>query len=131
MRIGDLAAATGVSTQTIRFYEREGLLPVPSRGSNGYRVYTDEVTTRVGFIRAAQAAGLTLSDIAGVLALRQEGQAPCSHVLSLLTSKLGAVRARQQELARIETELVAMITTSSTLDPTTCTERSVCDIIPQ
>ncbi|MCE0508919.1 heavy metal-responsive transcriptional regulator [Microbacterium sp. KKR3/1] len=131
MRIGDLAAATGVSTQTLRFYEREGLLPAPSRQSNGYRVYDDGVASRVGFIRAAQTAGLTLSDIAGVLALREDGQAPCSHVHSLLTGKLGEVRARQQELARLERALVGMLTTSSALDPATCSERSICHVIPQ
>ncbi len=131
MRIGDLAAATGVSTKTLRFYEREGLLPAPSRQSNGYRVYDDGVASRVGFIRAAQTAGLTLSDIAGVLALREDGQAPCSHVHSLLTGKLGEVRARQQELARLERALVGMLTTSSALDPATCSERSICHVIPQ
>lgn len=129
MRIGDLAATTAVSTQTLRFYEREGLIPAPGRQSNGYRVYDDEVASRVGFIRAAQTAGLTLADIAGVLALREDGQAPCSHVRRLLTDKLDDVRARQQELARLETELVDMLTTSSTLDPSTCSERSVCNVI--
>ena len=77
-RIGDLAAVTRVSTQTIRFYEREGLLLTPGRESNGYRVYEDDVVRRVGFIRAAQAGGLKLSDIAGVLKLREAGQVPCS-----------------------------------------------------
>lgn len=131
MRIGDLAAATGVSTQTLRFYEREGLLPAPNRQSNGYRVYDHEVASRVEFIRAAQTAGLTLSDIVGVLTLRDDGQAPCSHVRTLLTGKLDEVRARQQELARLEAELIGMLTTSSTLDPATCSERSICNIIPQ
>jgi DNA-binding transcriptional MerR regulator len=131
MRIGDLAATTGVSTQTLRFYEREGLIPAPGRQSNGYRVYDDDVASRVGFIRAAQTAGLTLADIAGVLALREDGQTPCSHVHTLLTDKLRDVRARQQELARLETELVDMLTTSSALDPATCSERSICNVIPQ
>ena len=83
MRIGDLAATTGVSTQTLRFYEREGLLSAPSRQSNGYRVYDDEVASRVGFIRAAQSAGLTLADIAGVLTLREDGQAPCLSLIHI------------------------------------------------
>ncbi|WP_114202464.1 heavy metal-responsive transcriptional regulator [Janibacter anophelis] len=113
MHIGDLAATTGVSTQTLRFYEREGLIPAPNRQSNGYRVYDDGVASRIGFIRAAQTAGLTLSDIAGVLALREDGQAPCSHVHSLLTGKLDEVRARQRELVRLEKEIVGMLTTSS------------------
>lgn len=131
MRIGDLAAVTGVSTQTIRFYEREGLLLTPGRESNGYRVYEDDVVKRVGFIRAAQAAGLTLSDIAGVLKLREAGQVPCSHVQSLLTGKLQEVRARQEELTRLEAELVGMISTSQSLDPASCSERKICNVISQ
>lgn len=131
MRIGDLAATTGVSTQTLRFYEREGLIPAPGRQSNGYRVYDDDVASRVGFIRAAQTAGLTLADIAGVLALREDGQAPCSHVHSLLTVKLEDVRARQKELARLEVELVDMLTTSAALDASMCSERTICSVIPQ
>lgn len=131
MRIGDLAAITGVSTQTLRFYEREGLIPIPGRQSNGYRFYDDAVTSRVGFIRAAQTAGLSLADIAGVLALREDGQIPCSHVHSLLTAKLEEVRARQEELARLETELVDMLTTSAALDTSTCLERNICSVIPQ
>lgn len=131
MRIGDLAEMTGVSTQTIRFYEREGLLPAPTREGNGYQAYEDRAVARVGFIRAAKAAGLKLTDIAGVLELREVGRAPCSHVNSLLAGKLAEVRARQEELARLEAELVGMIAISRTLDPATCSERSICNIIPQ
>ena len=88
LSVGELAARSGVAVSALHFYEREGLLPAPNRQSNGYRVYDDEVASRVEFIRAAQTAGLTLSDIAGVLTLRDDGQAPCSHVRTLLTGKL-------------------------------------------
>jgi DNA-binding transcriptional MerR regulator len=131
MRIGDLAEMSGVSTQTIRFYEREGLLPAPHRESNGYRSYEDRTVARIGFIRAAQAAGLKLTDIAGVLELREAGQAPCSHVEFLLAEKLSEVRARQEELGRLEAELVGMIVASRMLDPAECSAGSVCNLIPQ
>lgn len=60
MLIGEVSAATGIDTQTIRFYERQGLLPAPNRASNGYRIYDDTVIGRLRFVRAAQCAGLAL-----------------------------------------------------------------------
>lgn len=98
MRIGELSHVVGVTSQTIRFYEREGLLPPPQRASNGYRDYNESSTNRLLFIRSAQSAGLTLAEIATVIDLREEGQEPCAHVVDLLGAKLESVRARQAEL---------------------------------
>jgi len=69
MRIGEAAEAAGVATQTIRFYERRGLLPQPLRGPNGYRDYDASVLNRLAFIRSGQAAGLTLveAEIEGLI----------------------------------------------------------------
>ena len=61
MLIGELAEAVGLTSQTIRFYERRGLLPAPHRAANGYRAYDDSSVFRVLFIRSAQSAGLTLT----------------------------------------------------------------------
>ncbi|RFA06487.1 heavy metal-responsive transcriptional regulator [Subtercola boreus] len=129
MRIGNLAHATGVSAQTIRFYERQGLLPSPDRETNGYRQYNAAAATRLRFIRASQTAGLTLTDIGSVLALRQAGEVPCEHVTALLTGKLEDVRTRQRELALLETELENALDASRQLDPADCTASSVCQII--
>jgi MerR family mercuric resistance operon transcriptional regulator len=129
MRIGELARTTGVSAQTIRFYERQGLLPFPGRETNGYRQYDDDAATRLQFIRASQTAGLTLTDISSVLALRQAGETPCGHVTTLLTSRLDDVRARQRELALLATELEHALDASRTLDPAGCTASNVCQII--
>ncbi len=129
MRIGELARTTGVSAQTIRFYERQGLLPFPERETNGYRQYDDAAAARLRFIRASQTAGLTLTDISSVLALRQAGETPCEHVTTLLTSRLDDVRARQRELALLEIELEHALNASSALDPADCTASSVCQII--
>src|SRR5680860_91024 len=82
MRIGEVAAAAGVPTQTVRFYERRGLLPQPLRGPNGYREYDASILTRLAFIRCGQAAGLTLVEVASILDLRHEGAVPCAHVQS-------------------------------------------------
>ncbi len=70
MHIGELGFAAGLPAQTIRFYERKGLLPAPGRGTNGYRVYDASILPRLQFIRGGQGAGLTLAEIATILELR-------------------------------------------------------------
>lgn len=129
MRIGAIANASGLSAQTIRFYERKGLLPQPERGSNGYREYEATTLNRLQFIRSSQSAGLTLIEIASILDLRGEGSVPCAHVQSLLTTKLRDVHARQQELATLEAELEGLISRSRELDPADCTGQQICQII--
>lgn len=130
MRIGDLTHATGVSTQTIRFYERRGLLPAAAREENGYRQYDDATASRLRFIRSAQTAGLTLTEISSITALREAGEAPCEHVSSLLATKLEDVHARQRELALLEAELHRLIDASRNLDPANCPPGTICQIIP-
>ena len=82
--IGELADIAGVTSQTVRFYERRGLLPDAERGANGYRVYDEAMLARLRFINVAQAAGLTLSEIRSIIHLRDEGDAPCEHVVTLI-----------------------------------------------
>ena len=129
MRIGEVADAAGVPTQTIRFYERRGLLPQPLRGPNGYREYDESVLTRLAFIRSGQAAGLTLVEVASILDLRRDGAVPCGHVHSLLLDKLDAIRARQRELAALQGDLEGLVARSERLDPADCTDTQICNII--
>lgn len=130
MRIGELALVTGVNPQTLRFYERQGLLAPAKREANGYRHYDQTVASHIRFIRGAQAVGMTLADIKGILIIRQDGMTPCEHVTALLVGRLEDVRSRQRELALMETELQNLIDTSRDLDPADCTAGSVCQIIP-
>jgi MerR family mercuric resistance operon transcriptional regulator len=129
MRIGQAAEAAGVPAQTIRFYERTGLLPQPRRAPNGYRDYDASVLTRLAFIRSGQAAGLTLVEVASILDLRREGTVPCAHVTSLLLTKLEGIRTRQCELAVLESELEGLIARSHRLDPADCADDQICHII--
>jgi len=129
MLIGELADAVGLSSPTIRLYERKGLLPAPARGTNGYRVYTASTITRVAFIRTAQAAGLTLVEIASIVDLRDAGQVPCRHVATLLENKLADVRTRRRELAEVEAELGHLIERGHDLDPADCTDTDICHIL--
>lgn len=129
MRIGELASAVGLPSQTIRFYERKGLLPAPERSANGYRTYDECALARLRFIQSAQAGGLTLAEIGSIIDLRDEGNVPCAHVATLINSKLTAVRARIRDLALLETELDAVIERSHRLDPDDCTDADICHII--
>jgi len=128
MLIGQVADALGIPTRTIRFYERKGLLPEPQRADNGYRVYDNTTLARLGFIRSAQAAGLTLAEIVSIIHVRDDGSAPCSHVDALLETKLVVVRARRRHLAELESELVQLLDRSSHLDPADCAAGEICHI---
>ncbi len=128
MLIGQLADALEIPTRTIRFYERKGLLPEPQRAANGYRVYDDTTLARLRFIRTAQTAGLTLAEIASVIHVRDDGTAPCSHVDSLLETKLAEVRSRRRQLATLEAELAHLLDRSRRLNPADCTAGEICHI---
>ena len=129
MRIGELAERVGVPTRTIRFYERRGLLAEPRRSANGYREYGPSAVGRLKFIRSAQAAGLTLEEIRGVVEIRDTGEAPCLHLEGLLNAKLAQVRRRQVELVEMERELEGLLERSRNLDPADCGPGHICHII--
>jgi len=129
MLIGELADTVGLPSQTIRFYERRGLLPEPVRGANGYRIYDESTLTRLNFIHTAQAAGLTLAEIGSIIDLRADGNVPCTHVASLLDSKLTDVRTRIRSLAVLEADLEEVIERSHRLDPADCTDADICHIL--
>ena len=129
MLIGELADAVGVPSQTLRFYERKGLLPRSGRSANGYRVYDESTKTRLHFIKVAQAAGLTLAEIRGILDLRDDGAVPCTHVAALIDNKLTDVRERIRHLAALQTELEALVERSHLLDPADCADADICHIL--
>ena len=84
LHIGELAQTSGVPAKTIRFYEEIDLLPPAQRAENGYRLYDAEDVQRLRFIRNARSLGFTLDDLKEVLALRDQGDAPCRYVAHLL-----------------------------------------------
>ncbi|TFC96784.1 heavy metal-responsive transcriptional regulator [Cryobacterium breve] len=131
MQIRDLAVASGVTAQTIRFYERRGLLPVPAREGNGYRQYDETAVSRLRFIRSAQMAALTLAEIGSIITIRQAGDVPCEHVSTLLFTKLDDVHRQQHALVLLEAELQRLISASQGLDPADCGADTVCHFIPQ
>ena len=107
MRIGELAQACEVSRDTLRFYERERLLPRPSRTSSGYRVYRPEDAARVRFVRRAQAMGLALDDIRELLELKSlKTPDQCRRVASRLRMRVAAVEGKIADLQAFRAELL-------------------------
>lgn len=105
MMIGELARRAGVTPDTVRFYEREGLLPPPPRTPGGYRDYAADALDDLSFIRKAQALGLRLSEVREVLAITAEGRAPCDHVRAAVLTRLDEVERRMNELRELRTTL--------------------------
>ena len=108
-RSGELAKRAGVSTDTLRHYERLGLLPRPRRRENGYREYPGEALARVRLIRNALAIGLTLAELEPILRQRSMGKAPCRQVRALAGSRLKDVEARLVELAAFRDALAEVL----------------------
>jgi MerR family transcriptional regulator, copper efflux regulator len=129
MLIGDLATRAGLTAKTIRFYEQAGLLSQPPRTPAGYRNYPLGAVDRLAFIRHAQAAGFTLADIRGVLAIRDSGQAPCEHVSVLIDEHLAQVERRIAELTRARDALKDLQRRASATDPADCAESEICIIL--
>jgi DNA-binding transcriptional MerR regulator len=98
MRIGEVAAKAGVSTDTVRHYERLGLLPKAPRGPNGYRHYSDTAVRRVLTIRSAVQFGFPLKDLRGFLESRAAGRPPCADVRAQAARLLSEVDARIRDL---------------------------------
>ena len=129
MQIGELARRVGVSTKTIRYYEDIGVLPEPERAPNGYRDYGDESVDRLQFIRDAQATGLTLTEIASIVDMRQHGAGTCHHVTDLLERHLADFDKHIEELHRTRDQLAAMTDRAKHLDPADCTDPNRCQTI--
>ncbi len=106
--IGKLAGAEGVAAETLRYYERLGLLRPEARTEAGYRLYGEEARRRLRFIRRAQALGFTLSEIGELLALGEEPEASMAEVKALTSEKLADIEQRIADLERMRDALSAL-----------------------
>lgn len=102
---GQLAKAAEVGVETIRFYEREGLLAKPPRRRSGHRQYSKEAVARVRFVRRAKELGFTLNEIRELLELRVDPGRSCPAVRAIAKTKISDIEARIQDLVRIKTAL--------------------------
>ena len=105
MKIGELSAASGTTIESIRFYEREGLIAEPGRTDGNYRVYGDEHVQRLVFIRRCRSLDMALDEIRVLLAFKDAPSANCGDVNTVLDEHIGHVTSRVQELRVLERQL--------------------------
>ena len=105
MKIGQVASEAGVSIDTVRFYERRGVLPRAPRTAAGYRVFTRDAVHRITMVRKLQELGLTLDEISGVMAARRASRATCESERWRLRASLDRIDTRIADLTRRQGEV--------------------------
>ena len=111
LKIGEVAAKAGVSTDALRYYEREGLLAPAAKSEGGYRLYTAEVLRRLRFIKQAQQCGFTLPEIRDLLLIKRDAAACCSDVRTLAIEKRLRLEAKINALRSMSDALRALVST--------------------
>jgi Hg(II)-responsive transcriptional regulator len=124
LTIGKVAERGGVNVQTIRYYERRGLLPQPGRTPSGYRKYSDDAIRRLRFIRQAQSLGFSLNEIEELLSLRMQPSATCGDIRKRARQKIATVNEKISELQRIKDALRKLAIACKSREPT-----SACPIL--
>jgi MerR family mercuric resistance operon transcriptional regulator len=109
LTIGRLAAAAGVNLETVRYYERIGLMPSPARTNSGHRAYEKAHVKRLAFIRRARELGFGIDDIRALLALAEPARGSCAEVREIAQAHLDDVRAKLADLAKLEQILAETI----------------------
>jgi DNA-binding transcriptional MerR regulator len=117
LRVAELATAVGVRPDTVRYYERSGLLKPPLRTAAGYRSYDERAVDRMRFIQGAQRLGLRLADIRTLLTVRDTGTCPCEPAEDLLRRRLTEIDAEIARLTALRAEMAAM---ADALPTTSC-----------
>lgn len=110
MQSSELAHLAGVSTDTLRYYERNRLLAPPQRSSSGYRLFPPEALVRVQMIRGALSVGFSIKELGQIFAVRDQGGSPCHQVRRLGTEKLAGIEASIRELQSKRLELKRTLT---------------------
>ena len=122
LKIGQVAQQADVNIETVRYYEREGLIPEPPRRPSGYRQYSPDYVQRIKFIKHAQYLGFSLKEITELLALRIEPDTACNEVKQQTEAKIAAIETKihtLQQMQRVLTDLV-----------TSCDQRQLTDACP-
>jgi Hg(II)-responsive transcriptional regulator len=111
VRTSELAARAAVNPQTLRYYERRGLLPAPARSAGGYRTYPAEAVRRVQFIKRAQDLGFTLAEVESLLHLADGGPDPCDRVRAMAEEKIADLARRIADLQALQAGLTRLVAT--------------------
>lgn len=108
LTVSKLADLVEVAPDTIRYYEKEGLIPEPERSVSGYRLYTEAAAERIRFIRNGQAMGLKLAQIKELLEMRDLGRCPCGHTTRIIEQRLDELDSEISRLQEMRTQLTGM-----------------------
>lgn len=108
MRIGELARQAGVDVQTVRYYEREGLLDAPARTPSGYRAYGPAHLERLNFVRHCRSLDMPLAEVKRLVQLSGEKTISCDEVNGLVRAHLARVQAKRKSLQELESKLAAL-----------------------
>ena len=111
LRSGEVAEKAGVNVETLRYYERRGILKAPERKPSGYRVYTVETVRVVRFIKRAQELGFTLDECEELLMLRDDDSRACAEVRDAAQTKVDDIAAKIRDLRRMKRALTALVKT--------------------
>jgi DNA-binding transcriptional MerR regulator len=122
--IGQVAAESGVSIKTIRFYEDIGLLTLPDRTEGGFRLFSREVLNRLAFIKQAQSLGMSLQEIKEFLDIRDQGSYPCAAIRERMQAKILEIDTRVAELILLKHHLLDILETWQ--EPTEIQESTIC-----
>ncbi|HEY9887713.1 MAG TPA: heavy metal-responsive transcriptional regulator [Candidatus Obscuribacterales bacterium] len=107
--VGTVAQQSGLPVKTIRYYDEIGLLKTAGRTAGGYRIFADDVFTRLGFIKRAQSLGLTLAEIKEFLSVHDQGDLPCTHIQAKLAQKLMDIEEKIHQLQVLRQELAGLL----------------------
>ncbi len=109
LKIGDVAKASGIGIEALRFYEKSDLLDAPSRTGSGYRIYGRDVLDRLDFIKRAQLLGFSVDEIKRIIAHKRAGESPCSEVRQIVRRRLKEVDEKMREMKRYRSELASAL----------------------
>ncbi len=126
LTIAEVAAGAGVRPDTLRYYERTGLVPPPPRTTGAHRRYPEATVDRLRFIRGAQRLGLRLAEIKDLLAVRDTGVCPCEPAEDLLRRHLAEIDAELARLTELRTEVAAMLAAAPCPEPSSAAPMSWC-----
>ncbi|HYH27344.1 MAG TPA: heavy metal-responsive transcriptional regulator [Actinomycetota bacterium] len=128
LTVSQLAERAGVPPDTVRYYEKEGLLPEPARTASGYRQYGDEDAERLRFIRGAQRVGLRLREIRELLEVWDRGLCPCGHTKELAERRISEVDAEIERLQAVRASLEKLAHELPAANPPRKTDRWSCEL---
>ena len=117
LTVSKLADQVGVSADTVRYYERIGLLPEPDRSTTGYRLYDDDAVQRLRLIKHAQRFGLRLEEVGELLEIRERGLCPCGHTRTLLERRAADLDEQIAALTGLREDIGRLLEESGPTDP--------------